>query len=88
MRHSVLIVDDSGFNVRILEKQLCQYYDVISTTDPMEALRLAFEEKPSLILLDVVMPKMSGYELCKVLKDSKKTSNIPVVFVTSKGRRG
>ena len=85
MRHSVLIIDDSGFNIRVLEKQLREYYDVISATDPMEALRLAYEEKPSLILLDVVMPKMSGYELCKVLRDSKKTSNIPVVFVTSKG---
>jgi diguanylate cyclase (GGDEF)-like protein len=85
MRHSVLIVDDSGFNIKVLEKELEEYYTVFSATDPMEAMRIAFMEKPSLILLDVMMPKMSGYELCKVLKNSTKTSNIPVVFLTSKG---
>ncbi|HOO12859.1 MAG TPA: response regulator, partial [Bacillota bacterium] len=85
MRHSILVVDDSGFNINVLEKELEEHYEVLSATDPMEALRIAFEKKPSLILLDVMMPKMSGYELCKVLKGSKKTANIPVVFLTSKG---
>ena len=85
MRHSILVVDDSGFNIKVLEKELEEHYEVLSATDPMEALRIAFEKKPSLILLDVMMPKMNGYELCKVLKGSKKTSNIPVVFLTSKG---
>ena len=85
MRHSILVVDDSGFNIKMLEKELEEHYEVLSATDPMEALRFAFEKKPSLILLDVMMPKMNGYELCKVLKGSKKTSNIPVVFLTSKG---
>lgn len=84
MRHSVLVVDDSGLNIKRLEKELEEHYEVLTTTDPMEALRIAFEKKPSLILLDVVMPKMNGYELCKILKGSKKTSNISVVFLTSK----
>ena len=71
MRHSILVVDDSGFNIKVLEKELEEHYEVLSATDPMEALRIAFEKKPSLILLDVMMPKMNGYELCRVLKGSK-----------------
>ncbi len=86
MKHSVLIVDDSGFNVKILKNQLEEYYEVISTTDPMDAVRAAVEKKPSIILLDVMMPGMDGYQLCKILKDGKETANIPVVFLTSKGR--
>ncbi len=85
MRHLILVVDDSEFNIKVLKEQLHRHYDIISAVEPMEAMRLAFERSPDLILLDVMMPKMSGYELCKILKDSKKTCNIPVVFLTSKG---
>ncbi len=85
MKHLVLIVDDSEFNVKVLKEQLHSHYDVMSATKPMEAMWLAFERSPDIILLDVMMPKMSGYELCRVLKDSKKTSNIPIIFLTSKG---
>jgi len=84
MKRSVLVVDDSAFNIKILENQLKEYFEVVSTTDPMEALRIAFEESPSIVLLDVMMPKMDGYKFCRVLKDSKKTENIPVIFLTSR----
>ncbi|MDM8540793.1 response regulator [Desulfococcaceae bacterium HSG9] len=82
--HKILIVDDVPNNRLIMEKILEEHCAVILASNGEEALKLAVKEKPDLILLDIVMPGMNGYEVCKKLKQSKKTRRIPVIFVTAK----
>ena len=61
-------------------------HEVITTANGEEALNLALETIPDLILLDVRMPRMTGYEACRQIKGEEKTSNIPVVFLSAKGQ--
>ena len=61
-------------------------YDVVAVSNGEEAVTLASEEKPDLILMDVRMPRMTGYEACKIMKSEKATSEIPVVFLSAKGQ--
>ena len=82
--YKILIVDDVPNNRLIMEKILEEHCSVILASNGEDALKLAFKEKPDLILLDIIMPGMNGYEVCKKLKESKKTRHIPVVFVTAK----
>ncbi len=82
--HKILIVDDVPNNLLIMEKILDEHCSIILASDGHKALELAHAEEPDLILLDIIMPGMSGYEVCKALKKSKKTRHIPVIFVTSK----
>lgn len=80
---TILIVDDSIINLNILES-LLDDYDVIETTNAKTALEILEEETVHLILLDIVMPDIDGYELCKKLKSNENTKNIPIIFITSK----
>ena len=82
---TVLIVDDSPSNLAILTESLRAEFDVRIATSGPEALRLVAEIPPDLILLDILMPGMDGYEVCRLLKSSASTSNIPVIFLTAKG---
>jgi putative two-component system response regulator len=83
-RYIVLIVDDAPENIHILMETLKDDYAVIAATNGEEALRLAVSAPvPDIILLDVLMPGMDGYEVCRTLKSDAKTENIPVIFVTS-----
>jgi DNA-binding response OmpR family regulator len=61
-------------------------HEVITTANGEEALNMALETIPDLILLDVRMPRMTGYEACRQIKAEEKTSNIPVVFLSAKGQ--
>jgi DNA-binding response OmpR family regulator len=61
-------------------------YDVVPTSNGEDALELVHQEKPDLILLDVRMPRMSGYEVCKRIKAEDDTRHIPVVFLSAKGQ--
>jgi len=61
-------------------------YEIVLVTNGVEAVEAVSREKPDLILLDVRMPKMSGYEACRLIKESPATSEIPVVFLSAKGR--
>jgi CheY-like chemotaxis protein len=61
-------------------------YEMVSAANGEEAVQLAREEMPDLILLDVRMPRMSGYDACKILKSDKLTSPIPIIFLTAKGQ--
>jgi len=79
----ILIVDDSVININILESILDKY-DVIVATDGETALSILEDEEVNLILLDIVMPDMDGYEVCKRVKNSEHTKNIPIIFTTSK----
>jgi two-component system cell cycle response regulator len=84
MTAKILVVDDVVPNVRLLEAKLtADYYDVICAYDGPTALKLAAEEQPDIVLLDVMMPGMDGFEVCRRLKDDPATRHIPVVLVTA-----
>ncbi|MBJ7485505.1 PleD family two-component system response regulator [Brevundimonas sp.] len=84
MTARILVVDDVPANVRLLEAKLTiEYYDVVSCHDGQTALKLAAAEKPDIILLDVMMPGMDGFEVCRRLKADAETRHIPVVLVTA-----
>jgi len=86
MTARILIVDDVPANTRLLEAKLsAEYYQVASARDGFEALRIAADWQPDLILLDVMMPGMDGYECCGKLKEAPRTLHIPVVMVTALG---
>jgi two-component system cell cycle response regulator len=89
MTARILIVDDMPANTRLLEAKLAaEYYQVSSARDGFEALVIARDWQPDLILLDVMMPGMDGYECCRQLKDDGVTLHIPVVMVTALGEPG
>jgi two-component system sensor histidine kinase/response regulator len=82
-RQTVLIVDDVPANIDILSESLGDDYELFFATSGYEALDLVRAEKPDLILLDIMMPGMDGYQLCSILKGDESTRNIPIVFVTA-----
>jgi two-component system cell cycle response regulator len=84
MSARVLVVDDVDVNVRLLEAKLSsEYFTVTTASSGEEALRLARSEHPDIILLDVMMPEMDGFEVCRRLKADPLTDEIPVVMVTA-----
>ncbi|HVB68584.1 MAG TPA: PleD family two-component system response regulator [Acetobacteraceae bacterium] len=86
MTARILIVDDVPANTRLLEAKLsAEYYQVASARDGFEALAAARNWQPDLILLDVMMPGMDGFECCRKLKEDPATLHIPVVMVTALG---
>ncbi|MFH1561955.1 MAG: SpoIIE family protein phosphatase [Nitrospirota bacterium] len=82
-RAKILVVDDEEFNRELLDAVLCSQYDVITVCNGEEALEKVSHEPPDIILLDVMMPRMDGYEVCRRLKEKKETIHIPVVMVTA-----
>ena len=84
-RPKILIVDDVPANIQVLAQILKSENDVYFATNGEDALRIAMTKSPDLILLDVLMPDMDGYEVCKRLKDEEQTHDIPIIFVTAKG---
>lgn len=88
MSARILVVDDQAANVRLLEARLqAEYFDVCTATSGEQAITVARAEQPDLILLDVMMPVMDGYETCARLKDDPSTRHIPVVMVTALDQR-
>ena len=84
MTARILVVDDIPANVKLLEVKLtAEYFDVVTAPDGPSALELAHSEAPDLILSDVMMPGMDGFELCRRLKSDPETSHIPLVMVTA-----
>lgn len=79
----ILVVDDTPINIEILTDILADDYNVRFAKSGEIALKLAKKFLPDLILLDVVMPEMDGFEVCKKLKESPVTKNIPIIFVTA-----
>ena len=82
-RPKVLVVDDEPTNLQILREVLHQEYRLLFARDGEKAVQLAREERPQLILLDVMMPGMTGLEACRALKSQESTESIPVIFVTA-----
>ena len=79
----ILAVDDEASNLQLLRQILQDHYRLLFAKDGTRALELVRQESPDLILLDVMMPGMSGYEVCAALKADPATAAIPVVFVTA-----
>ena len=81
-KSSVLIIDDELSNLRILTHILKPDYTIYTALNGKTAIEIAKEFQPSLILLDVIMPNMDGYEVLSALKESEMTAKIPVIFIT------
>jgi len=82
-RPLILAVDDEASNLQLLRQILQDHYRLLFAKDGARALELANKEKPDLVLLDVMMPGMNGYEVCAALKANPLTAPIPVIFVTA-----
>ena len=80
--HKILIVDDDEATLKLMRIRLSEAYEAICTRDPEQALGLALEHKPDAILLDLMMPKLSGFELCQSLRSLSYTSTIPIIVIT------
>jgi two-component system alkaline phosphatase synthesis response regulator PhoP len=83
----ILVVDDEIYIVHILDFSLgMEGYEVLTALDGEQALEKARAEHPDLIVLDIMMPKLDGYETCKMLKADPATKDIPVILLSAKGR--
>ena len=86
-RKKILLVDDSNV-VLMTEKMILGKggrYDLVVANDGEEAVAKASAERPDLILLDVIMPKMNGFDACRKLRGQESTANIPIIMVTTRG---
>lgn len=83
-KSKILLVDDTESNIDILKEILGREYNLSIATSGELALQIVNKVNPDLILLDILMPEMDGYEVCRRLKSNEKTANIPVIFVTIK----
>jgi two-component system alkaline phosphatase synthesis response regulator PhoP len=83
----ILVVDDEINITQILQFSIgAEGYEVITAQNGEEAIDKARREQPDLIILDIMMPRIDGYEACRILKANPLTKNIPVVLLTAKGR--
>jgi CheY-like chemotaxis protein len=78
----ILIVDDKPFNIRLLRDTFSDAYTVVEAASGREALEVASASHPDVILLDVVMPDMDGFEVCRLFKEDPSLREIPVIFIT------
>ncbi len=83
-RPVVLVVDDTPLNLTLLTRILEKDYTVRPASSGQDALDSAFANPPDLVLLDIMMPEMDGFEVCERLKDDPATTHIPVIFITAK----
>jgi two-component system cell cycle response regulator len=84
MTARVLVVDDILSNVKLLEAKLsAEYFEVVTAFNGLEALARVEEHEPDIVLLDVMMPGMDGFEVCRRIKQNPKTAHVPVVMVTA-----
>lgn len=82
-RARILVVDDEPTNIELIQGYLETDYDVVSACSGKEALEKISEEKPDVVLLDIMMPEISGYEVCAKIKQDESTRFIPVVMITA-----
>ncbi len=84
----ILYVEDEKDEILMIKTRLeDEGYAVVSAADGEEGLRKVQEEKPDLVLLDLIMPKMNGYEFCCHLKDDPATNDIPIIIITASGAK-
>jgi DNA-binding response OmpR family regulator len=86
-RKRVLVVDDEIYIVHILEFTLTmEGYEVLTAADGEEALRKIEQDRPDLVVLDIMMPKLDGYEVCRRLRQDDEFRSLPVILLSAKGR--
>ena len=85
-RKTILLVDDSS-TILMMEKFILRNdpYNLVTASDGEECVQKALSEQPDLILLDVVMPRMGGFEACRLIRDNQATKHIPIIMVTTRG---
>jgi putative two-component system response regulator len=81
-KNSLLVVDDDSANLMVLSHLLQAEYTIYTAKDGVSAIQKAKKFLPDLILLDILMPGMDGYEVFSVLQQSERTKHIPVIFIT------
>ena len=87
MGKKILVIDDEPLVVEVLKIRLrMNNYQVITACDGVEGVERALREKPDLIILDIVMPGLDGYQVCQKLKEDGKTKTIPVIMLTALGQ--
>lgn len=79
----ILIVDDMPVSIKVLGELLRETYEIQVATSGRKAVEIAKKNNPDLILMDVMMPDMNGFEACRLLKDDLRTADIPVIFLTA-----
>lgn len=84
-RKKILIVDDSPTQAMFAKMLLRDCYDVVMARDGKEGVESALHEKPDLILMDVVMPRMTGFEAVEAIRKQETTKHIPIIMVTTRG---
>ena len=82
-RFKILAVDDEFVNIQLIKSVLREEYDIISALNGHEAINLLKQYKPDLILLDVMMPDLSGFDVCKIIKADAAFADIPIIFLTA-----
>ena len=83
-KKTILVIDDAPSNLILLNNLLCKDYRVKVANSGSRGIKLALaDDAPDLILLDVVMPKLNGFEVCDVLKKNRKAQHIPIIFLTT-----
>ena len=82
-KNKILIVEDSELNIAVLTDILGEKYELHVAKDGQAGIESAKREIPDLILLDIILPRMDGYEVIKVLRDAWETKDIPIIFVTA-----
>jgi two-component system alkaline phosphatase synthesis response regulator PhoP len=88
-RPTILVVDDNLPNLELIQAYLEDLHcETVPAHDGIEALDAVAKNKPDLVLLDVMMPKMSGFEVCRRLKNNPKTADVPVIMVTALNEYG
>lgn len=86
-RGRILVVDDEVYILHILDFSLgMEGYEVISATDGEMALEKVRSEHPDVVVLDIMMPKLDGYQVCRAIKSNDATKKIPVILLSAKGR--
>ena len=87
MAKKILLVDDEPHIIMMLENRMKHVgYEVITACDGQEALTKAKKEKPDLIILDLMLPKLDGYKVCRMLKFDEKYRNIPIIIFTARAQ--
>lgn len=83
----ILVIDDDPVQTRLLEKRLSENgYKVLTATEAADGLQIAMNRTPDLIVLDIMMPIINGYNLCQILKNEEKHKNIPIIILTARDK--
>lgn len=84
-RKKILLVDDSNTALMMEKMLLGKAYEIVTASDGAQAIAVAAREQPDLILMDVIMPKMNGFEACRAIRAHEPTAKTPIILVTTRG---